>query len=230
MGQLTTVEAVRKRGSLGDVDAVNERIGISLNAASLHLASLLRTDFDRKVIQDRYYVDWDEFPFIGGGGDTYQYRRGGGFIKLFHSQGFVDTNESYTIKVALNLSDFANAGEIDSDYLQIEGPEGLVLITSNELDSPAYVPFTLSGRQFYQIDYTAGFLTKSAKYGKVYQGVPEWLQEAATMASLTIYRAVCRDDDESAAFNPSLIYPLQSFLERYIRFYPSALKPLVGRP
>ncbi len=216
MAQLATVEAVRKRGNLVDADEVNQRIALSLDAASLHLASILRTNFDRVTSKkDRYWVDSTEFPFT----DNY--------IKLYQAQGFIDEEETYSVKIALNLGDFDDASEVDPTYLEIEHEKGTVLITGTTFTQPSSVPVFTTDRQFWQVTYTAGFLTSTTPLGKLYKGVPTWLAEAGTMAALTIYRELCKDGGECRALDPNLISPMQRFLEPYIRFYPSALKPLV---
>ncbi len=219
MPKLATVEDVRGRGSIPESDDVNTRISIALDSATIHLASALRTTFDLTVNSDQYWVSPHEFPYTDQ------------FVKLFLKQGFVDKDSNapnpYELRFAALLVDLASADLVEDEFLKRDDDKGQLLITgwdgAGAANSTSLRLFTFSGEFFAQLDYTAGFSTKGSNFGKIFRDVPDWLEEAATMTALQIYREGCGElEGKAAAW--AIIHAL---IEQYIRFMPSALKPLV---
>ena len=83
-------------------------------------------------------------------------------------------------------------------------------------------------REFLRGSYTSGFTTKNegGGFGKIFKGVPDWLQEAAILMSLKLFGATgkCSKEDSARCLALSLMLP--QFLDKHIRFVPNARKPI----
>lgn len=216
--KLVSVEDFAVRAGLGNVDDLAEDVTAkaqaSIEAATLYIQTILRTEFDEATLADQYYVDTGEFPFVGE------------FPRLYLTQGFVSTPvASLTVRSADLLPDLAAATAMATDYLVLDANKGTVLITgTDQLPIGALAPIT-GDRFFLRIEYTAGFQSEADSYGSIYVDAPEYLREAAIVLAKSIFDMgqPCEPKDVNDKGCPCSV---EKFLNRYIRFLPSALKPL----
>ena len=216
--KFVSVEDFALRSGLGDVDGLAEDVQTkarqSIEAATTHLVSILRTTFDVATPTDQYYVDTDELPFVGK------------FPRFFMSQGFVTTATSgIAMRIAARLSDLAAASSVDTAFFVLDQSKGTLLVSGSDVTSISVPSPALSDRYFADITYTAGFTEKSDAHGTIYENTPDWLTEAAMILSIAIFNTgkACEDKDTNAQGCPCSI---EALVNRYIRFLPSALKPM----
>jgi hypothetical protein len=216
--KFVSVEDFAIRAGLGDVDDladdVTAKAQASIEAATTHLVSILRTTFDEQTPTDQYYVDTGELPFVGE------------FPRFFLSQGFVTTATSgIAMRIASTLADLAAASNTDAAYFVLDQTKGSLLVSGTDVTSISVPSPALSDRYFADITYTAGFTSKSDAYGTIYENTPDWLTEAAMILAKSIFDTgkACKDDNKNPQGCPCSI---ESLVNRYIRFMPSALKPM----
>ena len=211
----------------------------ALVAASSHLTSILRTEFEQIRILDTFWLDNLEFV---------QHRHRNQF---YLTQAFVELDVAIApapvVKVDPRLEDIANATPVDPAHIRFSqgrrNYEGLVIVSGTDTLNPPFRPFILTDRTYVTIEYTAGFREKNDQTGpkgcstRVFRDVPDWLHEAA----LQIAREVALIDvgveesdsgkrtRESGTRKRSVDVNLtmaENLLQRYIRFHPTYLKPL----
>lgn len=212
MNLLVSVKEFRTRFGLRDVEEINVNAAAAISASTIQLESILRTEFSRTVRQDRYWVDKDEFPFTGD------------FISIRLVSGLVDLSETYEIRVASQLDDFATESPIELKYVETNAEKGRVIITGTNSLRPVFRPFFLDDKMFLQVDYTSGLLTTDESYGRVYTGVPEWLKELGLNAAYKTYKLALGCKEKELTSYGTII---SSIIESHVRFYPSSLGPLV---
>lgn len=218
VAKLVSVESFTVRAGLGDVDSLDESVTTkaqaAVEAATVHLISIVRTEFDQTAQVNQYWVDVGELPFQGD------------FPKFFLSQGFVTTAVSaMVVRTATQLSEVAAATALDASFFRLDSAKGTLLITGTDR-LPITTLAPVSGdRYFAQIEYTAGYTSVGDAFGTIYENVPDWLAEAAIILAQSIFATgkPCKDDEKNASGCPCTI---ESLVSRYIRFVPSALKPL----
>jgi len=209
MPKLATVESYRARFGAPDTDSTNEKIAATLEAASVHLSSLLQTGFDAVTHTDIYWVDSEEFPFVDQ------------FVRLRLRNGFVDSSATFEVRTASLVSELSSQDPLDLSDAVVDYEAGLILLTY-EQNSYYQLSNPITDRWFAQVDYTAGFQTQSDAYqGSVYQNVPSWLSEAALLQAYGMMEGVC-DPKRGNPVCDSVI----RLLEGKIRAYPSALRPI----
>ena len=215
--KLNSVENLSLRLGLGECEilpaAVQLKLQLSLEAATIHLISLIRTEFARGTITDKYWLDKGELPFMDA------------FPKFFLSQDFVDLAQTFEVRFASQLSDLAAATPTNSDFIIVEYVKGTLLITGTDETVIFRSSALLGDRFFTQIDYTAGWTATDDGFGNLYDQtlVPEWLKEVAILLAMDIHKTgqPCDTDDKNCPCSHN------EMVARYIRFIPSATKPLV---
>lgn len=217
--KFASVEDFAIRAGLGNVDDLAEDVQnkarFALEAATTHLISYIRTEFDAQSQVDQYYVDTGELPFQGE------------FPKFFLTQGFVTTAVSaLVIRTSDQLPDVATATAIDTSYLRLDANKGTILITGTDrLPINALSPVT-GDRYFVQIEYDAGFTAAADAFGSTYQNAPEYLAEAALILGKQIFDSGQPCKNGEATGTNGCPCTIEHLITRYIRFVPSALKPL----
>jgi hypothetical protein len=217
--KFASVEDFAIRAGLGNVDDLAEDVQnkarYALEAATTHLISYIRTEFDAQSNVDQYYVDHGEFPFNAE------------FPKFYLTQGFVTTPvSSLVIRTSDQLPDVASATAIDTNYLRLEANKGTVLITGTDrLPINALSPVT-GNRYFVQIEYDAGFTSTADAFGTIYENAPEYLAEAALILGKQLFDNGQPCKDGEATGRNGCPCTIEHLITRYIRFVPSALKPL----
>jgi len=220
VAKFISVEDFAVRAGLGNVDdladEVTAKAQASIEAATIHLISIIRTEFDAAVgIRDRYYIDVGEFPYVGE------------FPRLYLSQGFVSTAESaMQVRTASLLGDLTTSPALNTAYLVMDATKGTLLVTGTDrtnLTSPGLI----SGNRFFvDVTYDAGFAAESDAFGTIYTGAPDWLSEAAMILAKSIFDTgqPCKDNEKTGTGGcPCTI---DALVGRSIRFMPSALLPM----
>ena len=219
VAKFVSVDDFAIRSGLGLVDDLAEEVQTkaryAIEAATTHLVSIIRTDFDEAAgIVDRFYVDTDEMPYVGE------------FPRLYLSRGFVTTAvSSLSVKAASILTELSGGTALNTDYLVLDATKGTLLITGTD-ELPIAGPSIVSGDRFFaQVTYDAGFAQSADAFGFIYEGAPDWLKEAAMILAKSIFDtgAPCADKDRNAQGCPCSI---EGLVSRYIRFAPSAIKPM----
>jgi hypothetical protein len=219
VAKLVSVADFAIRAGLGDVDALADEVTAkaraSIEAATLHLISIIRTEFDQNVsITDQYYVDVGEFPFVGE------------FPRIYLSQGFVTTAvASLVIKNADQLGDLAAATAINNAFVVLDQSKGTVLITGTDQALSGTLQIVSGNRYFLSVTYAAGFTAVADMFGTIYENTPDWLKEAAQIIAKAIFDSgvPCDDKDKNAL---GCCISIEGLANRYIRYLPSALKPI----
>jgi len=219
VAKLVSVEDFAIRAGLGDVenlaDEVTAKAQASIEAATLHLISIIRTEFDQNLsITDNYYVDVGEFPFVGE------------FPRFYLSQGFVTTAvTALVIKNADQLGDLAAATAIDTAFLVLDSSKGTVLITGTDQALSGTLQIVSGNRYFLSVTYDAGFTAAADAFGTIYENTPDWLTEAAQIIAKAIFDngVPCDDGDKNVL---GCCISIEGLANRYIRYLPSALKPM----
>ena len=212
MSQLVSVAEFRTRFGLNDAPDVNAYVAASLLAVTPQLEEILQTQFQYKGHTDQYWVNSKVFPF------TDQH------LKLRLTSGFVDPLVTVVIKNALFLEELASSIALPLTNIKIDNEQGLVYITQIETFSDLFRLNVLVQNSFVQVNYSAGFQTQATEFGPVFMGVPSWLKEACYMMARREYLAATACKKEDLAQINLLTKP---YLDSKIRFYPSALRPLI---
>lgn len=214
MPHLAKVSDLRARmGSLNDPN-VNATLGAALDAAAVHIAAVLRTDFTRQIKKDIFWVDSTQKPFVGQ------------FLYLKLSQGFVDSAETFEIRSSNYFDDIAAMDPLDLSFVDVNYPKGVVAVTASTWNGYQHPLASELDKSFVQVDYTCGFEVADYCDGEAYVGVPPWLKEAAILTAAQIARAgSCTPKKGSSGTNgcdTALI-----FLGQYIRYVPYAVDVMV---
>lgn len=219
VAKFVSVEDFAIRAGLGDVDGLDEAVTAkcqaSIEAATIHLISFIRTEFDENTsIIDTFYVDIGEFPFVGE------------FPRFYLSQGFVTTAvTALVVKNADQLGDLAAAAAINTAFLVLDSTKGTVLITGTDQALSGTLQIVSGNRYFLSVTYDAGFAEAADAFGSIYVNAPEWLTEAAQLLAKAIFDTgvPCDDKDKNAT---GCCISIEGLVGRYIRYMPSALKPM----
>lgn len=175
------------------------------------------------------------FDAFTGRRDVFNVRRmfdtaGNSNITLRLSRAFIDGStglSAYMTPTPLHIrnSDYGSmtnlqsvAGDAASDYLFIDAQRGVLTVYGVDLTDMWVV-----------VDYNGGFEVAT---DDEYQGVPDWLQDAARAEAAILIkqnRAFKNEGDTDEDLNPlrKLIYDLQSEHGRYL---PSAVLPTMSEP
>ncbi len=243
--KLAPIKALRERLQARENTKTDAAIDIALLAASSHLESILYTEFSRKVLRDIWFVNWSEFP------------QRADRAKFYLTQGFVDTALAVELKVSSSFDEInAQAVQPTTNFRTGKDEKGVLTVFGSESLRPPFFsgsqgntqvsPFQARGSAllldfaYVQLEYTAGFLSKQDKTscfsGKVYKGVPEWLEEACLQIGRELYltdvdvEEAIVDDATSALGNKrgtqAIITKAENMVNRHIRFHPDAQKPI----
>lgn len=194
---LTSVESVRQRKGEQNIDEVIKALANAVNGATIHLNTVLRTDFAYQTHTETYRVDTTH--------SSYQ----DNFVRLYTKQGFIDTSATLEVRVADTLQSVASATPVPSEYVKVVPEKGIIML-EDEGEVPA-----LEDNPFVELTYSAGFQTTTTQNGDLANNVPDWLKEAAVLVASNLYED--RDPVSASIF---------MFLERYVRYFPHTLKAL----
>lgn len=221
VAKFVSVENFAIRAGLGDVDSLAEEVQnkarYSIEAATTHLVTYVRTEFDLNTGQvDDFYVDFRERPFVGE------------FPRFYLSRGFVtSTVSTLTLETSALLSELGGGTPISEDWLVLEQTKGTILITGTD-NIPIHVINPIhDNRYFARITYDSGFNESADAFGSIYDTTetPAWLQEVAMMLAKQIFDTGMPCDDKGIGASGCPCF-LEKLLDPNIRFLPSALKPM----
>lgn len=220
VAKFISVDDFAIRAGLGVVDdlaeAVQTKARYAIEAATTHLVSYIRTEFDAVTNQtDTYYVDSAELPYVGD------------FPNIFLSRGNVTTAVgSLQVRSASLLGDLPSAGSLSTDYLVLNSDKGILMITGTDQLPLAGPSLIIGDRFFLDVTYDAGFQTQADAFGTTYVNAPEYLKEAAMILALSIFQSGQPCKDGEATGQNGCPCTIEMLITRYIRFAPSALKPI----
>ena len=156
--KLATVDGVLSRMSVSS--ALGGQVtsaGVALDAATVILANMLESQFDRVAVADYYSPDFSRI---------------GKSAKLYLSRMFLATDEAITVSYGA-YSGNAPA-DAYTDILPIE------YSADNEAGSIKLDNIPAYGKMSIKVTYTSGF------YGESDFNIPDWLKEAAITAAVYV--------------------------------------------
>ena len=178
MTALTTVDSVLNLMRQDAAPDINQAITSVLDLVSLGLESEVKTQqFDRFTGYDIFHLEPTNIP---KGIDVYKWRL---------SNGFVDNNQPFTVKVGILATDFGLTNPPNpvldiTANCNIQYEMGLVDILGGPLVfsslASANYPTPVVRANFVRIDYTSGFTETNG----VYDEVPSWLSTAAVLYTI----------------------------------------------
>ncbi len=153
------------------------------------------------------------------------------FIDFKLNNGFIDQSTSTVkLQLAFTQEDLANGTEIDSQYLKIDEEKGYVTLDTIQLDSNLFSVYNTTRRidywegYLFRITYDHGLSEKGTAQGKVYNNVPDWLQECAMIKGREIYQYTVPSKDKTPKdFSANLA----AIADRHVRFRPYAIEAMV---
>lgn len=219
MPSFVSVEVLTSRYNLGSGLDVQKRLLAAGNAASIHLASFLRTQFDIDFKSDIFEIDSHQQPFPGR------------HPELFLSQGFVDTDTLPLIKLSTTYGGLSAGTDFPFASTNLNKRMGtLVLINEG---SSFCVPLD---KTYCEVSYSAGFVVETspdpmpdpapAIIQYLYQGAPNWLEEAASILSYGIFMGENGECEVATAKTTPYAFEAATMLNRYIRYAPASLRPM----
>lgn len=204
--KLATLEAVRTHLGLDDMTNVNGAISSGLDAATSHLASNLRTRFERTSHTDIFFINSMDIVGLRG------------FTTLLLKQGFVDVGVTPTY-VSSERFDFETTEDI-SEFSFLDAVRGVISVRGKDLTN-----------RYVQVTYTSGFNsdTNDPDFFAPAE-VPDWLTQAAILTSiLTLEGNVLvqdEDEDSKAVKLANTKMAVTGIIEPFIRYEPLAKSPL----
>lgn len=200
------VSATKVASSLGFDPGVQESVfaGAVLSATS-SLAAMLRTAFDRAIVQDTFYILPNQsLPFARNVFRT----------RLALSRGLVQSIS--VLSYASSLEGLTGGSvNIESRYTTINMEKGEVVITGPDLRD-----------QFVTVTYTAG-LTVDGENN--YEDVPGWLAELArqqAIIEIDIVAPTLRSDEGTDRSVEEMRRDMENRASRHIRYFPNAVRPI----
>ena len=223
---LTTVDSVRTMVRMQSIQDIDTAITRGLSLTSLGLETALQTSFDLWTGYDIFRLD----PTIP--------KRNMFMYKWRLSNGFVDSTQAFTVKIAALVSDFTlntkAVLDITSDC-NTQYEKGVIDNIGGPLAWPSNLGMNTGDAKlignFARVDYTSGFNVTADLYDPA--AVPVWLQDAAALG------AVHHVDK----LMPTLRHPKGAppdvkgdhsyycgIVTKHIRYYPRYSNPLYRNP
>lgn len=217
---LTTVLKLLNRINAIDTGDINKLLFQSLSSATTQLRSLIQTkSFDATVgLSEDFFIDPNNKPITSR------------FLKFRLSNGFVDeTTNSLSLKYGLTEADLSTAVDIDTNFFSLDLEKGLVIFDTFEFVENSLSFRTINNsvnfsHYIFRITYDHGFTDSNTKEGKVYKGVPDWLEEIALIKGREIYQLTNPKKDKSPKENAM---NLSILLDEHIRYNPTYLRPII---
>lgn len=224
MAKLAVSYDVRDVLRMDEIPELITSIDSALEVATSQLQAMLRVDsFDQAATYDIFRVE-ERITQVNATYDPmYEYH-----WRL--ANGFVDSGETLTVKVAARIADFAGSDYTDITSLSnVQYDKGTVSYVDGKIEGQ--IISTTGGKligNFVRVDYTSGF-TES---GGEYQNVPEWLKQAAILQA-TIHLDSVQPDlrhtdnkvaKESIKYMKKAVFDL---IAPHIRYYPRYQDPIV---
>jgi hypothetical protein len=153
------------------------------------------------------------------------------FLKMRLSNSFVDESVN-VVKVIYGITqedlDSPSQTPADAKFVKVDHERGNVHFDmagfNGDLTEPAIsrrVPLNFY-RYIFRVTYDYGLATKGSKEGKIFTGVPDWLEEAALIKAREIYQLTNPAQDNKAIDNSG---NLAYLIDNNIRVAPLHLDP-----
>lgn len=237
MAKLAKVDDLVTRGGFKDIEDLRIVLASHLEASTIHLQTKIRSRFDRVTdFEDFFYIDSEQQPFSTGFVNlrtrTGSIRTEAGMVQIYLRRGFVDPDPLLTFKIerSFELQDFktgVQVFEIDNDFVNINHERGILTITDSDPAIGLFLEPRID-REFLRVTYTAGFKLKNigGQDGKVFQNVPDWLEDAAILRAIMMYGLGTGCSREESQKCRALAGGLDALVEPFMRFHPAYRKPM----
>jgi hypothetical protein len=212
---LISIQEVMDRLGFTNTVDIPEAVAGAIRASTQALASEIRTELDLVTAQvDTFRVDRDT-PWRTPGFVHHEFKLRRGFVTTADSGTFLAVaakrmRELDDANVRVDLR--AYESDITEDLLSIDLEKGFVSVDG----------YALNGH-FVRMTYDAGFAVDT---DDEYQGVPNWLKEAAYLSAAISLDAnpIIRRDDEAPAQVDELSRQLRAIMSNRVRYAPAAIK------
>lgn len=155
------------------------------------------------------------------------------YLKMRLSNSFVDESTNL-VKVIYGVTqedlDNPNQTQADAKFVKVNHERGVVWFDmagfNGDLTEPAIsrrVPLNFY-RYIFRVTYDYGLATKGSKEGKIFNGVPDWLEEAALIKGREIYQLTNPSQDNKAIDNSG---NLAYLVDNNLRIEALHLDPLI---
>ncbi len=222
MSKLANISDVRNVIRFESIDEIDVSIDSALEVATSSIETDLMTkSFDRETRFDIFLVKDREIAF-----NLFEYH-----WKL--ASGFVDSAETFTIRVADQISDFDVSGantDITSEAIT-DFEKGVISIVSGQVSTIRLAENNskIIGN-FVRIDYTSGFNADDFEGFYDCDEVPSWLKEAAVMKAIAVLDTVdpTLRASEDNPMNPKGAQGIYfNSMEKNIRYFPKHEAPII---
>ena len=217
--KLASIEDVRHIIRFQENDETDTLISAALLAATSYLQTALRNEsFEQGSSYDLFYIEHHQ---VASGVYHYNWRL---------SRGFIDSLQTFTVKVAENISDFGDSSkeeDITGDCL-VNYAKGTVSCLDG-VSSQSSISGGGVGQipgKYVRIDYTAGFTSED---GECFDGVPTWLRDLAcyrAVVQMDMVSPELRHDEDSKSKSKPLQSLLESMMATRIRYFPGFQDPV----
>lgn len=205
----------------GDIEEINVSINASLETATSNLEKDLRIGSFTRATR------FDLFPVI-----QRELSQGIFEYHLGLSRGFIDSGETFTVKVGTRISDFDNGTATDiTEQAIIDHNLGAVSIVVSQTDDVT-VPGSNSRLigNFIRIDYTSGFNEDENTGFFNEDEVPSWLKQAAIINGVVVLDSIdptLRSADPKNPINPKILQNTYFMsIEARIKYLPKHQQPI----
>lgn len=221
---LTNIEALQSRinANASGVGELTPLLFQCLSSATIQLVEKLETKpFDAAVAVVEDFVIPTLYPLVDNR-----------FIRFRLNHGLLDVaTNAVSVVYGVTEEDLTTATPVVAKFLRVDLEKGLVLFDnlgfSDDLVSihRRITPDDRFSGYIFRITYDHGFDTSTKSYGKVYKSVPDWLVESSLIKAREIYQLTVPSMDKSAS---DISMNLEDMIGGKIRFYPTALRPLLS--
>lgn len=219
MAKLLSLEVLKSSLAQCDTDAAAEMLNSAAEMATAILSGYLRTPFDRLNyvdhfdFNDRNNMDAERVPLY--------VKPKAGFIEPASPVPVIDVAADFA---TLTSNPTAIAA---TDYL-LDASKGVIKIMILTEGLADLFSTRITTKSMCRVTYTAGFSDKADDVGRVYIGVPQWLQEAARLMTIYLYDQliVAKGSDQQVQPLTSVPQSVQMMLDGHVRVHQTAVTPL----
>lgn len=224
MSVLRSVADLRADLGYDDIKDVNESLESAIRTATESLASRLRDNFTRVTVVDEFYVEESLRTGRGRVSQNFKLSRGNvdsaQTINVYASRSFQGANDNSASSTRVDLQD-VSGGDFDN-FVRFNHERGEMIIADYQL-----------GGSYVRVEYTAGFLTDGGNPA-VYQGIPQWLSELATLEvsrrldQMNNFPRASRRTEEERQDTQNIEAQLGDIILGHARYMPMAMKPEIS--
>lgn len=211
MAELVTITQVKASLGLGTDTDIDAAALDAAKSATAQLESLLRTNFSRDTAAVDYFFVHNSLKH----GDQYNTR-------IILSAGAVDSGQDVNVYIAstyakANATDGTDLRSPDDDYVVIDYENGVIDIRDYALNNT-----------YIKVEYTKGYAFQSAPNTTVYDGVPQWLEQACILSAqmILLRNPIVVVDVQDQKDIKETERAFDQIIQGHIRYYPISTKPL----